>query len=154
MSKREQLPRVRRLLRDHRWAAMASLGEKQWPEASMVAYALNEACSEAYLHLSELAGHSRNLRRQPQASLVVSECDNSGGDPQQLARAMLLGRVTVFDREAEGYAEAKRRYLQALPEAEPLFDFADFRLFRFRIERIRFVGGFAQAYSYRPEELG
>jgi len=153
VSKEEHLPRLQQLLREQRWAALATLGGEQQPEASMVAYVLNAARGEAYLHLSELASHTRNLLRHPQVSLVVSECDKQNGDPQQLARVSLMGRVSVFERDAEGYTEARQQYLQRLPDAEPLFGFSDFRLFRFHLETIRFVGGFAQAHSYRPEEL-
>jgi len=119
----------------------------------MVAYTLNEAKGEVYLHLSSLAGHTRNLALHPHASLVISQNDEGAGDPQQLPRATLAGYVTVFEREMTGYEEAKQRYLERLPDAAPLFEFGDFRLLRFHIEKIRFVGGFAQAHNYRPEEL-
>jgi putative heme iron utilization protein len=153
VSKTEHLPRLRQLLQQQRWAALATLDGEQRPEASMVAYVLDEERGAVYLHLSTLAGHTRNLARNPQASLVISECDKGHGDPQQLARASLFGQITVITREEEGYETAKQRYLQRLADAAPLFDFGDFRLFRFHIERIRFVGGFAQAHSYRPEAL-
>lgn len=153
MSKREQLPRLQQLLRQQRWAALATLNADALPEASMVAYALNETAGEIYLHLSTLAGHTRNLVQQPRASLVISENDEGMGDPQQLARATLSGHVSVFEQDADGYENARQHYLAHLPSSHPLFDFGDFRLFKFCIEKIRFVGGFAQAHSYRPEEL-
>lgn len=153
MSKREQLPRLRQLVHQQRWAALATLGAESRPEASMVAYVLDEAEGEIYLHLSTLAGHTRNLAEQPRASLVISQNDDGTGDPQQLPRATLAGYVTVLEREMKGYKNAKQQYLERLPEAAPLFDFGDFRLFCFHIEKIRFVGGFARAHSYGPEEL-
>jgi putative heme iron utilization protein len=149
----EHLQQLRQLLNEQRWAALATLGDEQQPEASMVAYVLDKAEGVAYLHLSELAGHTRNLLRHPRASLVISECDQGDDDPQRLARVSLSGRVVRLEKGAAGYEEAKRQYLNRLPDAGPLFDFADFQLYRFVMERARFVGGFAQAYSYRPEEL-
>lgn len=119
----------------------------------MVAYAMSDDLSEAYLHLSTLAGHTRNLAKHPQASLVISECDLQRQDPQQLARATLSGTVYVMEPSNQTYAHARQRYLEQLPDAEPLFDFADFRLFRLRISKIRYVGGFARAFSYSPGEL-
>jgi putative heme iron utilization protein len=153
VSKREHLPRLRQLLRTHRWAALATLGDEAQPEASMVAYALNEERGEIYMHLSGLASHSNNLRRHPRASLVVAECDGGDNDPQQLARASLFGIVELVEKGSARYEEARQRYLARLPDAEPLFEFADFQLFSFAIERIRFVGGFAQAHSYQAAEL-
>ncbi len=153
MAKSEELPRLIALLREQRWAAMATIGDEGKAEASMVAYALDEQPDTLYLHLSQLAAHSRNLQQHPDASLVVSETDTLEGDPQQLARVTLYGRASVLQRDERGYEEAKRRYLQRLPTAEPLFDFADFRLFRFSIHKARFVGGFAQAHSYDAADL-
>ncbi len=119
----------------------------------MVAYALDEQYPALYLHLSHLAAHSRNLLDQPEASLVISEADSGTGDPQQLARATLYGQVTPFQRDDEDYSQARHTYLDRLPTAEPMFEFTDFRLFRFNIHKVRFVGGFAQAHSYKVIDL-
>lgn len=153
MSRDEQLARLRELVMQHRWAALASQGKNGQPEGSMVAYTFNETLSEVYLHLSELAAHTRNLQQHPQASLIISECDNGESDPQQLARAIITGKVSRMEPADSSYDKARRQYLSRLPDAEPLFSFGDFRLFCFRPEKIRFVGGFAQAYTVRPEEL-
>jgi len=144
---------MRQLLQQHRWAALATLDKEKHPEASMVAYAIDEEKGNVYLHLSTLAGHTRNLAQHPQASLVISQADDGAGDPQQLPRATLTGHVSVLGRESADYESARQLYLYRLPDAEPLFSFGDFRLFCFHIEKIRFVGGFAQAHTYRPEEL-
>lgn len=119
----------------------------------MVAYALDDRHPALYLHLSQLAAHSRNLQNRPDASLAISEMDTGEGDPQQLARATLYGRVTPLQGDEADYVPARQRYLQRLPTATPLFDFADFRLFRFAINEARFVGGFAQAHSYTAAVL-
>lgn len=153
MAKSEQLPRLIALLQEHRWAALATLGGEDKAEASMVAYALDGHHPALYLHLSQLAAHSRNLQNHPEASLVISEADTGEGDPQQLARATLYGRVEQLQRDEAGYALGRQCYLQRLPTATPLFDFSDFRLFRFTIHKARFVGGFAQAYSYDSKAL-
>lgn len=153
MAKSDQLPRVIGLLREHRWAALATTGDKGNAEASMVAYVLNEALDAVYLHLSQLAAHSRNLQQHPEASLVISETDTGDGDPQQLARVTLYGPVSLLQRNEALYEKAKRIYLQRMPTAESLFNFTDFNLYRLTIHKARFVGGFAQAYSYDAADL-
>lgn len=152
VSREESLQQLRSLLAEQRWAALATSGNEGEPEASMVAYVLTEDGAGLYLHLSELAAHTRNLMRSAQASLAVSEKD-SGGDPQQLQRATLFGHVEALERDSEAYATARERYLARLPDAAMLFDFSDFHLFRMEITRVRFTGGFAQAYSYEGSEL-
>lgn len=152
MSKREQLPQLQSLLTQQRWAALATVDTACTPLASMVGYAMSETLDSATLHLSHLAAHTRNLLATPRAALVISAHDDGTGDPQQLPRATLQGRVEVIERESEMYHALRERYLQRLPDAAPLFDFPDFMLFRLAVEEIRFVGGFAQAFTYREQE--
>ncbi len=151
--KNEQLPLLRELIWRQRWAALASVSSKGEPLASMVAYAVNEATGELYLHLSTLAEHTRNLADKPQASLVISENEDNRDDPQELARASLTGLITPIETTEPEYPAAKACYLARLPGAAPRFDFSDFRLFRFHVEKVRYVGGFARAFSYQGEEL-
>lgn len=150
MSRNEQQANLLALLKRQRWAALATLSSDNNPEASMVAYALSRNADEIYLHLSELATHSRNLMRHPRLSLVISETDTGDGDPQQLARATVYGQAEILPPGQTGYSAARACYLAHLPTAEQLFDFGDFHLFRLKIERLRFVGGFGQAFNIAP----
>ncbi|MCK5639204.1 MAG: pyridoxamine 5'-phosphate oxidase family protein [Gammaproteobacteria bacterium] len=157
MEKSDALPQLLQLIRQHRWAALSSIDHKQLPAASMVAYVL-EADHKALhkgllLHLSRLATHTGNLIRQPECALVISENDGGTGDPQELERVSLRGRVEIIERDTEDYQQSAKLYLQQLPDAEQLFEFSDFMLFRFVPENLRYVGGFANAHSFRWEEL-
>lgn len=153
MTKSTELENALALLRQQRWAALASVDAEGQPQASMVAYALAPERAELYLHLSRLAAHTANLLAKPACSVVISERDAGQGDPQQLARLSLFGQVAILERGSDEYIEGRHYYLQRLPDAEPLFDFPDFILFRMRVAQARFVGGFARAYSYSADEL-
>ncbi len=153
VAKSDHLEQIAAMLQQNRWAALATVDEAGLPAASMVAYAVDAQYACLYLHLSGLAAHSKALRRRPAAALVISECDNGIDDPQQLARLSLRTRCEMIARDAQGYEAAKRCYLERLPDAEQLFGFGDFMLFRLKVEGARFVGGFGQAHSYRGEEI-
>lgn len=142
----EQRRRLAGLIRTHRWAALATQG-KDGPEASWVAYAWEADFSAFYLHLSRLASHTRNLLAEPLACLAITETDQAGQDPQQLARVSIQGRVVVVEREAADYRRCAERYQARLPDSVPLFEFGDFLLLRLCPVRARFVGGFAQAHT-------
>ncbi|MEW5754677.1 MAG: pyridoxamine 5'-phosphate oxidase family protein [Pseudomonadota bacterium] len=146
------LEQVRQLIRAQRWAALATQRNDE-PFASMVAYVPAADLSHILLHLSRLAPHTQNLLKNANASLVISEPDTGQGDPQLLARVSISGEIQAFLPEAEGYAEAKKRYIARLPDAERLFGFGDFMLLKLMPRKIRFVGGFAQAHGITPEEL-
>lgn len=154
MSENDQaLAACRDLIRNHRWAALATLSERGVPEASMVAYAFADDLSALYLHLSTLASHTRALLEHPYGALAVSEPDDGRADPQTLARVSLKGNVTEVPADDAEFDAAKARYLARLPEAEMRFGFGDFVLLRFVPEKVRFVVGFAQAFSFKGLDL-
>ena len=150
---RSQMARLKRLLSAARWASLATVDEAGMPMASMVGYLSAEPPVSAYIHLSRLAAHTGNLLANGRAALVVSENDDGQGDPQELTRVTLQGKVQVIERDAEEYATARERYLQRLPASERLFDFPDFILFRLDVIEARFVGGFGQARTFSAADI-
>jgi putative heme iron utilization protein len=124
------------------------------PAASLVAYALDAPATGVLLHLSDLAAHTRNLRHEPRAALLIHEPDGDPrADPQTLARLALGGRVTRIAADDPGYAAARAGYLARLPHAEPRFAFGDFQLYRLTIGEVAYVGGFARAMRLTPDEF-
>lgn len=143
---------IGRLVRTQRWAALATV-HKGKPYASMVSYAAEQNFESILLHLSRLAPHTRNLLQNPEAALLIAEPDPGRGDPQTLGRLTIEGEVRPIERETAGYEEAREWYLRRLPDAEGLFEFSDFQLFRLVPTKARYVGGFARAHSLTPAQL-
>lgn len=149
---RDEKIQLAQLIRGQRWAALATLHENA-PFASMVAYAPEADFSGFLLHLSRLAPHTRNLLADPRASLVIGEPDTGGNDPQTLGRVSVQGTVIELTRGSTDYTDARERYLEHLPEAEQLFGFGDFMLFRLLPADARYTGGFARAYTLSRAQL-
>jgi putative heme iron utilization protein len=109
---------------------------------------------DALLLVSDLADHTKNIKNDPQASLLVS---NGLGDEQPLTdeRVTLLGDVElVADEESD---EMRERYLEVHPHAETYIDFGDFNFYRFAPDRLRYIGGFGimgwpEVADYREAE--
>ena len=141
-----------RLVRTHRWAALATHGD-DGPSGSMVAYAAEPDLSNLVLFLSGLAEHTRNLIAEPRISLVISETDPHVGDPQKLARVTINGRAEIVERAAPDFDAVWQTYIARLPDAAPRIVLGDFWLFRVRILQARYVGGFAQAGTISAERL-
>jgi putative heme iron utilization protein len=154
MSRSDTLKAAVSLIRSQRWAALSTIDADGKPAASMVAYAAEPDLTGLLLHLSRLAAHTRHLTERPAAALVVGEpdCDNRP-DPQTLGRISITGTVEAIAGDAPGFAAARDCYLERLPEAAPRFGFTDFILLRFRIETLRYVGGFAAAHTLSGDEL-
>jgi putative heme iron utilization protein len=153
MEREQALQQLGRLISGQRWAALATVDEKDHPQASMVAYVLEPGFTGILLHLSQLAAHTSELLETPWASLAIAEPDRGEGDPQTLVRASLSGPIQPIPRDSDEYLKGRQRYLARLPDAEQLFGFGDFMLLRLQPQALRFVGGFGRAFSFSGSDL-
>jgi hypothetical protein len=147
-----ELPLIAALLQSQRQAALGTL-DGGAPFVSMVAFAPEPDLTGVLLHLSGLSPHTRHLRADQRASLLVCEPDDGRDDVQTLARITITGSVQLIPRGSTTHAEARDRYLARLPAAAMLFDFPDFELFRLAANGARYIGGFARAYTLTVEHL-
>jgi heme iron utilization protein len=118
-------------------ATMAA-DEAGYPFGSVVSYAL-DGQGRPLLCLSDIAEHTRNLKRDPKASLLVTEPPNTGTDQLALGRVTLIGEITAVP--ADEIADASAVYRTAHPHAY-YTDFDDFVFYRMDVRGIRYVGGF------------
>ena len=146
-----QEAQLARLVFTNRWAALATVNDGK-PLSSYVAY-VADGEGALLVHISRLAKHTTHLLANPQGSLSISEVDTGDGDPQTLARVMLDGCVTLITRNTDAYQAARDQYVKVLPSALQRFSFADFLLFKFRIDEVKFVAGFGQSFTLSAETL-
>jgi heme iron utilization protein len=110
------------------------------PYVSLVAVATS-AGRPVFL-LSHLAEHTKNLARDPRASLLIAEAGE--GDPLARGRATFLGKCTPAPREEVGAA-----YLAVHPEAAAYLEMRDFGFFRLEVQAVRTIAGFG-AMGWTP----
>ena len=121
--------------------ALASLSEDGSPWASIVAFGATRA-GEPVLVVSTMAEHGRNLAREPRCSIAIAEPVPEGEDPLDRARITLAGHVIVPEgEEADSALEA---HAERYPFARGYATYADFTTYVLRVERVRWVGGFAR----------
>jgi putative heme iron utilization protein len=89
--------------------------------------------------ISGLAEHTKNLERDPRASLLVAE--GGADDPLANGRVTMLGPCTRVEGD-DGRARAA--FLAAHPNAAYYADFNDFGFWRLRVESIRYIGGYGR----------
>ncbi len=141
-----------RLLASSRWAALAVVVEGA-PAAAMTSYALAPDGTALYVHLSQMALHTRALLEEPRAALVVSAPDPGDGDPQTLPRLSLSGVALALVPGTSDHEAGKSTYVGRFPGAGERFALADFVLFRFEPAEARWVGGFARALRMSGAQL-
>jgi heme iron utilization protein len=136
---------AKRLLREIRTAALATLDADGAPFATLTAIATDHDGSPVLL-MSRLATHTRNLERDPRYSLLLAQ--GGGGDPLAHPRLTLVGTAArVVDPRLRG------RYLRRNPKAALYADFPDFSFWRAEVLGVHLNGGFARAADFGPAGL-
>jgi len=115
------------------------LTETGEPYASLVLLAVCPAGAPLLL-LSDLAEHTKNLKADPRASLLI---DGTAGldDPLTGARASIQGRIEAIDDPL-----LRTRYIRRHPSARRYAGFADFKLYRMTPDRAHLVAGFGRIH--------
>ena len=131
---------ARTLMHVGRIGTLSTLSERHpdWPFGSVMPYGLDDQGRPTFL-ISSLAMHTRNLLRDPRASLLVAE-EGAHEDPLGSARLTLMGAVAeVPDTDL---AAVRAGYLKRHPQSEMWVNFGDFAFYRMDITEPYYVGGF------------
>ena len=143
---------LRQLLRERSVAALGTLHAGA-PFVSMVPYAIAPDGSGLLIHVSRLASHTKDMQAELRVSLLVMQGEGGGTSALALPRVSIQGAAHEVAADAPELPAYSAAYLERFPDAEQLFGFSDFSLFRIRPESARFVAGFAQAHSCSGETL-
>lgn len=137
---------VRRLLRQARGGSLATLErDTGHPYASLVNVA-TDLSGRPILFISRLAWHTRNLEKNPKASLLVSE--PAAADDLAAARITVIGEFARNDDEG-----VRTGYLTHHPEARIYLDFADFSFWLMKPERVHAIAGFGRIETLDAKEV-
>lgn len=113
-----------------------SLTMPGYPFVTLLPYVLDAEARPLFL-VSDLAEHTRNLRRNPCASLMVAEASRS---PLEAPRVTVVGDAAPVSLPPA----AIDRFMRYLPDAASYLSLGDFSFYRLAVRRIRLVGGFAR----------
>jgi len=138
---------ARQIMRTALKGSLASLDhETGHPYASLVLTA-TEPDGSPILLLSRLARHTRNLERDPRASLLLDATDGHG-DPLAGGRLTLVGEVAP-----SASVTARARFLARHPAAQAYADFADFAFYQLSPANAHFIGGFGRIVDLPAADL-
>lgn len=142
---------VRAIIEAERNGVLSTLSKRLrgWPFGSITPFTPS-AAGEPLILISEIAEHTRNLRQDARASLLVQD-SRALEDPQAGARVTLIGYAAPV---AGPYLEdAQRRYLRQFPNSAGYFEAHDFSLFRILVTDVRYIGGFGDIYWLKGNEV-
>jgi putative heme iron utilization protein len=114
-----------------------ALEPEGYPYGSLVTVAFDNG-NPIFL-ISGLAEHTKNLERDPRASLLVAAVGSA--DPLANGRVTMLGPCTRV--EADG-GRARAAFLAAHPNSAYYADFRDFAFWTLHVDHVRYIGGYGR----------
>ena len=132
------------LQEDH--AALAVIDpESGAPSVTRIGFAWLEG--QAFTLISTLSLHTAALDANPACGVMLGTPEPKG-DPLTHPRLSLEARAEIADKAAW-----RDRYIAARPKTKLYFDFTDFRLVRFDVQKGLLNGGFGKAFKITKDDL-
>lgn len=119
------------------------------PYVGLLPFFVGEDFTSVFVHASDLAKHSLGLRTGSPFCVLIHGVDETEGDPLQVARVTISGKVHQVARTDSEYPRLRDAYIHRFPTSERTFMLGDFYLYRLEFERGRLVAGFARAVNLR-----
>jgi heme iron utilization protein len=147
MTEQRPIAGARALLRQCRYASLATLTADGAPFASLVAMS-SDASGAPLLLLSDLARHSKNIAGDTRVSLLL---DGTGDDAERLSgsRLTLAGTLETCARDDD----LQRRYLAQHSNSAMLLEMSDFHFYRMTVKTGHLVAGFGRIDTIAPDDL-
>src|SRR6185436_14679316 len=114
-----------------------ALDPEGYPYGSFVTVAFDSG--DPIFLISGLAEHTKNLERDPRASLLVAE--GGSADPLANGRVTILGPCT---RVEEDCGSARAAFFAAHPNSSYYADFRDFAFWKLHVDNVRYIGGYGR----------
>ncbi len=133
--------RARTLATSIRTGTLATVAEDPagYPYGSFVTFALDEG--HPVFLISDLAEHTRNLRNDARASLLVAESQRA--DPLANGRVTMIGDCRRLTDAGE-LDRARDAFLAVHPNSVYYANFGDFGYWRLAVSAVRYIGGYGR----------
>ncbi|PTO71171.1 heme utilization protein HutZ [Vibrio splendidus] len=145
-------PEIKEFRQERRTLQLATVDEEGRPNVSYAPFVQNQ---EGYFVLiSDIARHARNLKANPQVSLMMIEDEESSKQLYARKRLTFDAQASVVERETELWTQVIGQMQERFGEIiDGLSQLQDFSLFNFKAENGLFVKGFGQAYQVSGDDL-
>ncbi|MGF1825000.1 heme utilization protein HutZ [Vibrio splendidus] len=145
-------PEIKEFRQDRRTLQLATVDEEGRPNVSYAPFVQNQ---EGYFVLiSDIARHARNLKANPQVSLMMIEDEESSKQLYARKRLTFDAQASVVERETVLWTQVIGQMQERFGEIiDGLSQLQDFSLFNLKAENGLFVKGFGQAYQVSGDDL-
>lgn len=145
-------PEIKEFRQERRTLQLATVDQAGRPNVSYAPFVQNQ---EGYFVLiSDVARHARNLKANPQVSLMMIEDEESSKQLYARKRLTFDAQASVVERETELWTQVIGQMQERFGEIiDGLSQLQDFSLFNLKAENGLFVKGFGQAYQVSGDDL-
>ncbi|GMM89945.1 MULTISPECIES: heme utilization protein HutZ [Vibrio] len=145
-------PEIKEFRQERRTLQLATVDEEGRPNVSYAPFVQNQ---EGYFVLiSDIARHARNLKANPNVSLMMIEDEESSKQLYARKRLTFDATASVVERESELWTQVIGQMKDRFGEIiDGLSQLQDFSLFNLKAENGLFVKGFGQAYQVSGDDL-
>lgn len=139
-------------IRSRRSLQLATLDESGAPYASYAPFAIGEEC--LYVLLSEIAVHGVNLQKQPRASVLIIEDEDTADELYARLRVNYAVEAQLLEYGSDDWQQGLTCLVERFGRRPAnLGELRDFRLFRLLPRTGRYVKGFGRAYQLAGNSL-
>lgn len=111
-----------------------------------------DAAGQPLTLISDLSHHTKALRANPTASLLLGE-PGAKGDPLTHPRITLQARAAFVPHGSNDHTSLRALYLAQHPKAQLYIDFGDFHLVRLAVTTAFLNAGFGKAFTLTAADL-
>ena len=143
---------AKNLLTDARFGSLGVIEpETGMPMVTRVAVGTSPE-GQALTLISGLSHHTKALRENPSASLLVGE-PGEKGDPLTHPRLTLMANAVFVEHADADYRPLAEHYLKDHPKSKLYIGFGDFVFVKFEVSSAFLNGGFGKAFVLTAEDL-
>ena len=144
--------RAVKLIKQNNVGALSTHSVKHdgFPFASLANYSTDRRGQPVFF-VSSMATHSKNIRANAKAALLVTELESSGDLAS--GRLTLMGTVVPIERDAFDANEIRDAYLRSNPNAQEWISFGDFQFYRLELVDVYLVAGFGVMGWVTPDDF-
>ena len=146
--------RYQALLKQVQTLQLATVDAQGLPRASYAPFLPAEHEADFYIFTSQLSGHTRNLLKTRQASILLIEDEAKTRQLFARNRVSYQCSIDIVEYDHDHYESLLDAMTQRFGSVmEMLRSLPDFILFRLRPESGRFIMGFGQAFDLSGEQM-
>ncbi|MCL9780932.1 pyridoxamine 5'-phosphate oxidase family protein [Vibrio sp. S4M6] len=142
---------ARHYMRQSRQCVISTVSKKlaDYPFGSVTPF-ISSYEGKPIVYISDIAQHTKNIKRNNKVSLTFFGNPASTDDQNQNARVTIMGDAHPLDQEAS--QAIRQRFLQQYPQYQDYPIDHGFHFWQIEPQMIRYIGGFAKAYWIDKKE--